>query len=262
MIKKIELYPNTTKIEAIKLSKEVGEALVNEGYEIVEKSPDLIIGFGGDGTLLNLLFSRLYNLNSYYLGVNCGTLGFLQDFEIVENAHDFAKKIKTYTAKEIKLASLKVVDKKDSNTFYALNELYIVSDEEKSIRMEVMVNNDFLESYVGTGLIFSTPTGSTAHSLSAGGAVIYPGMDSLEMTPSEAIVNRKIRCFPRSICFSAENEIILRPSESQKIKIVADGIKVYTGDFDKLVVKIGEKVIYKINNPEKNFCDIFREKIM
>ncbi len=262
LIKKIELYVNTTKENAYNLSKKIEEKLTNLGYIITDDNPDLVIGFGGDGTLINFLRSKSYITSAKYIGVNCGTLGFLQDFN-VESIDEFTKNIPNYVEENLDFISLS--GNYNDNyflNFLSLNEFYIASDTEKPLRMKVQIGDEFLEDYVGTGIIFSSPTGSTARNLSSVGSIIFPKIKAFQMTPSEAIVNKAMRCLPKSICIPKGYTVTLTPNLEDTFKIVSDGNKVYSGNLSKIQIEYSDFYMTKLTNKENTFISKHREKLI
>ena len=146
---------------------------------------DLLFAIGGDGTILSTV-RRLGQKMKPILGIHIGGLGFLSQCtgNNLEESIDYILK-KDYVVSRRML--LEVHFKSGDNTdqvFRALND--IVVDHGPSARIlkaEVHVSNHYLNTYEGDGIIISTPTGSTAYSLSAGGPIIYPSMDSVTVTP-------------------------------------------------------------------------------
>lgn len=93
--------------------------------------------------------------------------------------------------------------------FKFLNEFSLRDIMYKSLKTSVYVDNEKLEDFVGTGIVFSTLTGSTALNLSIGGAIIYQNLEAIQMTPREAITNSKIHALNKSICIPKETIIFL-----------------------------------------------------
>lgn len=261
MYERIQLYVNTTKKEAVKLAEKVKEELIRQGHKVVEKYPTLIIGFGGDGTLLNLLRENNYEIDAMYIGVNCGTLGFLQHFN-VKDVEEFVKNIPNYKAQTLRFIGLNFIANHTTHEYCALNEFVIQDEEDKTFRTKVSVEGEFLENYVGSGMIFSTPTGSTALNLSAGGCIVHPQMETIQITPREAIANSKMHCLSKSICIPSEYSVKLQPNSDNEVKIYADGQRVYTGPYKDLFVyykKIGLTVLM---DEKDSFIKTIREKLI
>lgn len=261
MMKNVELYVNQIKDDAIFIAKKIEKALLDNGYNITESEPNLVIGFGGDGTLIHWLRSTNYNTNSKYIGVNCGTLGFLQDFDIT-NPEVFVKNIPNYIEEKLNFVSLTLCTGNEVINYQALNEFNIKNNDDNSFIAKVMIENVFLENLRGTGFIFSTPTGSTAHNISSIGSIIYPGIEAIMMTPREAIVNSKIRCLPKSICIPKGIEITLFPVNDDDIKILSDGRKIYTGKYERISISYSNKYMTKLTNKSNNFVSKIREKLI
>lgn len=261
MIKTVKLFVNNSKDKAYSISEIVKSELLNAGYKITDTNPDLVIGFGGDGTLLRWLNTENYHTTSKYIGVNCGTLGFMQEFEI-EDAKLFVQNIPNYTQQKIPFITIEVISSNNKVKFSAVNDFNVLNGDDKSLRMNVHVGNEFLETFAGTGLIFSSPTGSTAHNISSIGSIVYPTMEVIQITPQEAIVNSKIRCLPKSICIPKGINISLTPVNDDKIKIIADGIKVYHDIFEEINIYYSNEYMVKLTDNKSNFIQKVREKLI
>lgn len=261
MKKRIHLYVNTTKQEAINCSEEVRSELIKQGYKIVEDNADIIIGFGGDGTLLHLLNESNYNLSASYIGVNCGTLGFLQDFNVT-NVESFVRNIPCYEEQQLKFIDLQIEIAGKKYEYKALNEFAIQDSQDKTFRTGVYVNNIFLENYVGSGMIFSTPTGSTALNLSAGGCIVHPNLECIQITPREAITNSKMHCLSKSICVPSGFDITLDPNSDSDVKIYVDGKLAYTGLYDNIYICYCGCCMTKLKERRDSFIKTIREKLI
>ena len=261
-MKKVRLYVNTTKEIALYKAYKIREELQQQGYEITDKEADIVIGVGGDGTLFHFLRDEEYNVNARYIGINCGTLGFLQDFD-AENVEEFVKHIPQYVTQRLNFVALELEYNGKVRKFYALNEFSIHHCEYKSFKSNVRIDDNFLENYVGTGIIFSTATGSTALGLSAGGAILHPSIKAIQMTPREAIVNSKMHSLSKSICLPKGIEVILTPSKgSRHISIDGDGEEVYNGPYDRLKISYSERGITKLKNKQDGFVRTIKEKLI
>lgn len=261
MKKRVQLYVNVTKPEALNLSDQVKTELISQGYNVVEDNPDIIIGFGGDGTLLHLLREYDYNISASYIGVNCGTLGFLQYFDVT-NIREFVERIPMYVPQKLSCIQIEIAVGDEKYTYKALNEFVIQDSEDKTFRTRVDVMFDFLENYVGSGMIFSTPTGSTALNLSAGGSIVHPRLQCLQITPREAIANSKMHCLAKSICIPANYDVLLKPNSESPVKIYADGKRVYTGSYDSIWIYYRLDSITVLKDMCDSFIKTIREKLI
>lgn len=265
MIKKVQLYINNTKRNASNIAKELKQKLPQYGYIITDSDPDLVIGFGGDGTLLNWLSDNNYNTKVKYIGINCGTLGFMQDFNSY-NMDEFIRNIPTYVEEKLNFIKLEIVKpnsySSSNSCFYALNEFCIKSNIDKAFRTSVEISGEFLEDFVGEKLLFSTPTGSTAQNRSAHGSILFPSLNIIQMTPSDNAINSCMRSLTSSICIPSNLSISLSPSNHDEIKIISDGKIVYTGLYDKIIISNSDLYMTKLTDKKNSFVSKIREKLI
>ena len=187
---KAGLFINTTKSEANTTASAFGKALIENGidYKIVNlkddcKDVDLIVVFGGDGTILRVVDYAL-EFDIPILAVNIGTVGFLACVEAdeLQKAIDLIKKGKDYDKRSV----MKIVS--GDNKYYALNEALVqrsstgVSMSEVA-KLSLTIGGSFVDKYFADGIILSTPTGSTAYSLSCGGSIMSPDLSAFIATP-------------------------------------------------------------------------------
>lgn len=150
----------------------------------IAEAGDLVLSFGGDGTLLRTAHLTGPN-DTPLLGVNIGRLGFLADIEI-EQIHDALDALEAgdYRVEERLVLEAHLESHADFDTEWALNEFVLDrSGAAGLIQIEVTVNDTPLNTYWADGLIMATPTGSTAYSLSTGGPIITPGVEAVILTP-------------------------------------------------------------------------------
>jgi len=181
------------------IEDEIASALGIRGYsrqELCSKA-DLIVVFGGDGTLLSV--ARLVGDKGIpILGVNLGGLGFITETNKEEFLQDKINNLfseKWNFEERIMLLADVYREKRKLAEYNALNDVVInKSALSRMIEFDVYINNQFVTAFRADGLIISTPTGSTAHSLSAGGPILYPTLESFVMTPicPHTLTNRPI----------------------------------------------------------------------
>ncbi|WP_034061238.1 NAD kinase [Lacinutrix jangbogonensis] len=168
------------------IKTELSNPSVYKTFKTLDKSFDLLVSIGGDGTILRAI-TFVHHLNIPIIGINTGRLGFLATIQ-PENIKQAIKDIynKEYTLSKRTLLSIETApensDIKDLN--FALNEIAVSRKNTTSmITVETKLNGEFLTSYWSDGLIISTPTGSTGYSLSCAGPVITPDTTSFVLTP-------------------------------------------------------------------------------
>ena len=183
MIKNIRLFVNNNK-ESIKESIKVKDKLINNGFNVVEDDNfELAIVIGGDGAFLRAVRENNFNSNIYYVGINTGHLGFLQDIN-PDDVDKFIEELinKNYKVDRIGIQETTVITKDKEEEFYSLNEIVIRDANLDLLKAKVYIEDEFLEKYVGDGLMVVTSTGSTAYNLSYNGSIVYPSFSTLQIT--------------------------------------------------------------------------------
>lgn len=181
---KIGVYCNTQKDPDGKVESVIFETAAKNGVKAEKYDPavkyDFVVSIGGDGTILRVV-KNCVKSDTPILGVNKGTLGFLTEIEPSEADAAFKKLL----AREYMLERRALVDVTfNGKHYYALNDAVVLrSGSGRMITMEVRVNDEIIDKFTCDGYIASTPTGSTAYSLSAGGSVIGPNTPVIALTP-------------------------------------------------------------------------------
>ncbi len=180
----------------------------------VIRGSSLVICLGGDGTLLSVADHMKEN-SVPVLGVNLGSLGFLTEIkqeEVFEELNSFFIGQSTIEERLMLSCTASSTKSKQERRVLALNDI-VVSREGLSriLRLEVQVSKEKLTNFAGDGIIVATPTGSTAYSLSAGGAIIHPKLEAIIITP---------------ICphASALRSMVVAASEKISVKIQKTGM--------------------------------------
>lgn len=153
--------------------------------EKLYKEQDILLVLGGDGTLLKAA-RHAAPYGTPVLGINLGHVGFLSGAEkddfLSGNTAEFLREIRIEN--RMMLEATVYRGGKQLASFCGLNDAVVRGAATDSLlRMKVMADDALLESYIADGIIFATPTGSTAYSFAAGGAVVHPGMEALLVTP-------------------------------------------------------------------------------
>jgi NAD+ kinase len=222
---------------------------------------DLLITFGGDGTLLSV--ARHAPEHVPIVGVNMGTLGFLTEIRVEEfprildrvldGNYDVEPRV-TFTV------SVSGPGRDASQRYRVLNDCAInKSAVARIIEMKVSVAGLFVSTFRGDGLIVATPTGSTAYNLSAGGPIIYPTMNAVVITPicPHMLTNR-----PLVLPDELDIEISLATPDSKDIFLTLDGQEGFEiSDRDRVCVKKSEERVLLVQSPDKNYFDVLRNKL-
>lgn len=221
---------------------------------------DFIIVLGGDGTLISV--ARLIgSKGTPILGVNLGSLGFLTEVTLDE-MYPLLEKI---LEGEMSLDERWTLDvsvqrgDKELAKFTVLNDVVINKGAlARMILMETVIDGRYLNTYRADGLIISTPTGSTAYSLSAGGPIINPKVGAIIISPicPHTITNR-----PIVVREDVMVEVTLR-SENEDVLVTLDGQEGYPLQYlDKVVVKKSANAIRLITSPDKDYYEVLRQKL-
>ena len=221
---------------------------------------ELIIVLGGDGTLLSVA-RVVAGKKIPILGVNLGSLGFLTEITLQELYPTLELILSgKYDTNERSMLQAQIKRNGKGITIYrALNDVVINKNAlAKMIELETSVNGSYVTTFRGDGLIISTPTGSTAYSLAAGGPIVHPTVDSLIINPlcPHTLTNRPIVLPGNSVI-----EVTLL-SEKEEVLIASDGQQGYPILFKDVVeVKKAKETISLICSPKKDYYQILREKL-
>jgi len=205
---------------AAEITRELPQELL---HDHVFLDIDLAIVIGGDGTLLHVA-RRMAESNIPVAGVNLGRLGFLTDIP-QSDMLDEVDEILTgnFDIEERLMLDVEVIrDDQILHQEIALNDVVIGRHSlEKLISWEVHIDGQFVTSARSDGVILSTPTGSTAYALSAGGAIVHPGTDVISMVPvsPHTLSNRPITLPADSVV-----ELTLKNSTKNSAHVSADGL--------------------------------------
>lgn len=148
------------------------------------KELDFIISLGGDGTLLGIA-REIAKFNIPILGVNIGNLGFLTEVDCSEFKSAMERiNSGSYYIEERIMLSCNINNMDSSKQYKCLNDIVIAKGTlARMAKFEIFIDEKFYTSFTADGVIISTPTGSTAYSLSAGGPIMYPNLKLMSITP-------------------------------------------------------------------------------
>ena len=263
MIKNIKLFINKND-ESIKLGKIVKENFIKNGFNVTEDSFDLGVAIGGDGAFLRMVRSSNFDSTPYYIGINSGTLGFLQEVKSNEVNKLIEELInKKYKVDEIGIQETEVFYDNKNTKLYSLNEIVIRDEQLKMIKFAVYIDEDLLEYYTGDGLLIATSQGSTAHNLSYGGSIVYNTFSTLQLTPIGPVNSKAYQTLQNSVIIPTHKNIIIKPNSNRKSLIVTiDGNNYIYQDVDKISTTIKDKKIKCLRFSHYNFPQKINEKLL
>lgn len=227
--------------------------------EIVTQA-DFVISLGGDGTMLSIV-SHMKNRSVPVLGVNLGSLGFLTEVKQAEVFEELTAYLQQPQIDPRVMISCTAWSKKlkTERRFLALNDI-VVSREglARILRIDVKISGEKFVSFRGDGVIVSTATGSTAYSLSAGGAVVHPRLEALIITP---ICPHALSLRPMVVCADEKVTLSCRvESPNEKALLTADGQeKLEIDDSYTVEVSRSSAPFQLIKSSKRSYLETLRE---
>ncbi|WMJ81868.1 NAD(+)/NADH kinase [Clostridium sp. MB40-C1] len=232
----------------------------SKGLQNIESEDlDVIISLGGDGTIL-----RTARVVAKYeipiLGINMGNLGFLTGVESLELEEAILKLSEgRYNIEERMMLQCQVENGKEIESYISLNDIVISKGALSRIfKYEIFIDDNFYTSFKADGIIISTPTGSTAYSLSAGGPVAYPTLDVILLTP---ICPHSMQM--RSIILESNSKINIQiQQKNERIFLTVDGQEsINLKDCNDILIEKYNKKCKLIKLDGYNYFDVLRKKI-
>ncbi|MCZ2257972.1 NAD kinase [Sporosarcina sp. G11-34] len=189
----------------------VEDALIHEGFTMTNNSKEanIIISIGGDGSFLQAVRKTGFRQNCLYAGISLtGKHGLYCDFNY-NNLYEMTQSIRRSEI-EVRRYPLIEVTIDDHRPFYCLNEFSIRSNIIRTFILDVIIDDLLFETFLGDGLIISTPTGSTAYNKSVKGAVVDPLLSCFQVTELASVNNNKYRTLGSSFIMGGERKLRLR----------------------------------------------------
>ncbi len=243
------------------LAKESAVMIGVEGIDFAEMCErcDFLVSLGGDGTLLSLVRNS-YKYHKPVVGINAGNLGFLADVTVSEVSQ---------LLEQIRLGEYRIDHrmmiagyiKKRSGArinFFALNDVVVTSPiPSKMVHLNASIDGERFNSYRGDGIIISTPTGSTAYNLAAGGPVVYPLTKAFIITPvmAHSLTNQRPLVVPADfyIELDAQKYEAIVSVDGQERYELEEGDVLHLGGAEQ-----GAKLLHR---KESNYFSVLREKL-
>lgn len=263
MIKNIKLFVNNNK-ESVRISKIINKKFIKNGFNITDENFDLGIAIGGDGSFLRMIKSCNFNSDIYYVGINSGTLGFLQEVKIDE-IDKFINELKNnnYKVEEVGIQETIINHKKETSRFYSLNEIVIRDKNLKVVKLDINIDGYLLEKFIGDGILVASSYGSTAYNLSFGGSIVYNTFTSLQITPIAPINSKVYRSLLNSVIIPDKKVVAIIPESGKRdLIITVDGENNFYDDVCSIETKIDSKTIKCLRLSHYNFPQKINEKLL
>lgn len=280
-MKSIGLVPNLDKQRAVRVAKWLVSWLGSQNVEIcleqqaadavgwpdkgfsfeeMVQRAEILVVLGGDGTLLNAA-RNVATCGIPLFGINLGNLGFLTEIEVPEIVDAFGKiLIGDYNIEERIMLETRVIRRTNEVArLIAFNDIVLAkSGLSRIMQLEVSIDGKYVDTYTADGLIVATPTGSTAYSLSAGGPIVSPYVDSLILTP---ICPHTL--YARSLIISSSERVnVIVRSNYSEMNLTADGQEdFFLQSGDQIEIKKAKCSAKLIKLREKDFYRLLRTRL-
>ena len=226
-------------------------------FDLLCQSSDTLVTLGGDGTLISVA-RRSFKYNIPILGIYAGNLGFLADLNL-EELDGFLTKFAdgNYRIDERAILEAKFTQNSIEIIVNAFNDIVFTRHSVLNmIHIETLVDSKAFNNYFGDGVIVSTPTGSTAYNLSAGGPVLFPLTNVFSLTP---ICPHSLT--QRPVVLPAEFAIEMK-SPKDKALIIIDGQDKHELDAGQSIyIKLAKNKVKLIHKEEFNYFDVLKQKL-
>lgn len=221
---------------------------------IPDQPPDAIVVFGGDGTILEAAH-RFGHWGAPVLGINLGRLGYLAEVP----QESMFEGVEALLQDEVRIEErMQLVCRCNGREVHALNDVLVGSDAGRMVELEIHIDGAPLSCFRGDGAILATPTGSTAHSLSAGGPILAPTLRAMVLTP---VCPHELAIRP--LVISARERVTLNLREgSPPVRLDADGRTLcQLADAKPVTVEASGRIFRLAQLPRTSRYDILRQKL-
>lgn len=249
---------------ALGMSRELLSWLAERGVaaavDTIADDMDLLIILGGDGTLLHVA-DQASRLQVPVVGVNLGDLGFLTEVAVGERYEVLERILAGQVVVEERLMLKARLQRggEASAWRYALNDVVVSKGSaDRLAQLSTWADQEYITTYRADGLIFSTPTGSTAYNLSAGGPIVNPALQAILVTPiCPFMLESRPVLLPAAACLTTR-----LAAQATGVKIIVDGQPAWEmAAGDTLEVVASERPLRLICSPQKDYFEILRNKL-
>jgi len=226
-------------------------------FDLLCQKADILVTVGGDGTLISAV-RRSFHYNIPVLGVYAGNLGFLADVNLSE-LDSFAADLSKgrFRIDERSVLEATIIKGEATTTVVAFNDIVFSRPSiSNMVHVETLVDGKPFNAYNGDGVVVSTPTGSTAYNLSAGGPVLFPLTNVFVLTP---ICPHSLT--QRPVVLPGEFSIEMKTPRNRAVMII-DGQDMHELEQNESVhIKLAAKTAKLIHREEFNYFDVLKEKL-
>lgn len=231
--------------------------VMGQPFDMLCQNSDFLVTIGGDGTLISAV-RRSYHYQLPVLGIHAGKLGFLADLDFSE-LESFVDKLLAgeYRIDQRAILQATIVTPNGESDIYAFNDIVLTRPSiAKMIHLETFVDGRSFNTYYGDGVVVSTPTGSTAYNLSAGGPVLFPLTQVFALTP---ICPHSLT--QRPVVLPGHFEIEMKTPDTSALVIIDGQDLVEITDRDTVHIKLASGAAHLIHRKEFNYFEVLKEKL-
>ncbi len=231
--------------------------LMGQDFNMMCENADLLVTLGGDGTLISAV-RRSHEFDIPVFGIHAGKLGFLADIDLAE-LDEFIQKLVCgeYRIDNRAVLRAEITTKEGTKKLVAFNDIVMTrSTISKMIHLNTFVDKKPFNTYYGDGVIVSTPTGSTAYNLSAGGPVLFPLTQVFALTPISPHSLTQ-----RPVVLPGHFTIEIKTPDASAL-VVVDGQDMYDfAEGDVIRIRLSSKPAQLIHREEFNYFEVLKEKL-
>jgi len=266
LVKRVGIITKKDEGRALLHAQKVEKWLESRKIEVqlnsITADLDLLVALGGDGTLLHIA-EQAARHSIPVTGINLGNLGFLTEYAKDETEHALENILAGRVVIENRLMlKTRVLRQGQPEQYrYALNDIVINKYTlDRLLHLATRAGEDYITTYKADGLIFSTPTGSTAYNLSAGGPLVHPGLATILVTPiCPFMLSSRPLILPATMPITAEFE---SNGNAECAQVIVDGQPCWEmHDGDQLEVEPAEHPLKLIASSTRDYFTILRNKL-
>lgn len=235
---------------SVELSELFHRLAAENGLELDEKSPDIVVSIGGDGTMLHAFHTFIDQIPSIaFVGIHTGHLGFYADWkadEIPELIRMMSNQAKGDTLAprvvQYPLIHLEICKRSGNSSYICLNE-FTLKGVDGTVVAQVDINDQMFEMFRGDGICVSTPSGSTAYNKSLGGAMLHPTIEALQVTEIASINNRVFRTLGSPLVLPKHHRCDIYSRKEQNLLLTIDHVNLPMDDLISVSCQVAERKI-------------------
>ena len=244
--------------DSLKKKTMVEEALIHEGFTMTEtdKEANIIISIGSDGSFLQAVRKTGFRQDCLYAGISVtGKDSLYCDFHY-NNLYEMAQAIQEAQL-EVRRYPLIEVTIDEHKPFYCLNEFSVRSNIIRTFVLDVIIDETLFETFLGDGLIISTPTGSTAYNKSVNGAVVDPLLNCFQVTELASVNNNKYRTLGSPFILSGQRNLKLRVHQDGNDfpLMAADNEALGIRKVENINIQLSDKTVKTVKLKDNSFWE-------